>query len=166
MDLEDVYQYTTITEQNTIRIILLQPSQDLDAEVQCSLINVELHSDDIINNYTALSYVWGDQSDVRVVSVDGKRLQITASLECALRHIRDSRRVHHVWADGVCLYVDRYRTKYRGNLRLGPLFSKGFRCALVELIYRFLLIPPILWLDLRIVALEYVNFSLTQSEVA
>jgi hypothetical protein len=27
--------------------------------------------------------------------------------------------------------------KYYGNLRLGPLFSKGFRFALVELINRF-----------------------------
>jgi hypothetical protein len=30
----------------------------------------------------------------------------------------------------VCLYIDRYRTKYRGNLRFGPPFSEGFRFAL------------------------------------
>jgi hypothetical protein len=33
--------------------------------------------------------------------VDGKRLNITASLESALRHIRHSHRVLRVWADGI-----------------------------------------------------------------
>jgi hypothetical protein len=41
--------------------------------------------------------------------------------------------------DALCLYLDRHRTKYRGNLRLGPLFSEGFRFALT---HRFLSIPP------------------------
>jgi hypothetical protein len=29
--------------------------------------------------------------------------------------------------DRVCFYLDRYRTKYHGKVRLGPLFSEGFR---------------------------------------
>ena len=33
----------------------------------------------------------------------------------------------YIWIDSLCLYLDRYRTKYQGKLRLGPLFSKGFR---------------------------------------
>ena len=35
--------------------------------------------------------------------------------------------VRYLWIDALCLYVSRYRTKYRRNLRLGPLFSKGLR---------------------------------------
>ena len=27
----------------------------------------------------------------------------------------------------ICLYLDRYRTKCRGNFRFGPLSSEGFR---------------------------------------
>jgi hypothetical protein len=34
------------------------------------------------------------------------------------------------WFDTLCLYVDRYRTKCRGNLRIGPLFSEEFRFVL------------------------------------
>ncbi|KAH6702864.1 heterokaryon incompatibility, partial [Leptodontidium sp. MPI-SDFR-AT-0119] len=53
--------------------------------------------------YTALSYVWGDASDRRHISIDGKSLSITASLHCALRHIRDPNHPSTIWADGVCI---------------------------------------------------------------
>ncbi|PMD31063.1 HET-domain-containing protein, partial [Hyaloscypha variabilis F] len=59
--------------------------------------------DDIGDHYIALSYVWGDQTDTRSISIDGRRLEITASLDSALRYIRDHRRVLHIWADGVCI---------------------------------------------------------------
>jgi len=57
--------------------------------------------DDIADHYIALSYVWGGEDDRRVISVDGKRLDITTSLESALRHIRHSHKVLRVWADGI-----------------------------------------------------------------
>jgi len=40
--------------------------------------------------------------------------------------------VHHLWIDSLCLYLDRYRTKYHRNLRFGPLFSNEFRFAQAE----------------------------------
>lgn len=54
-------------------------------------------------DYTALSYVWGDATDIRQINVDGKALDITASLEEALRYIRDSKQPRRIWADGVCV---------------------------------------------------------------
>ena len=38
--------------------------------------------------------------------------------------------IDYLWIDSLCIYLDRHRTKYRGNLRLGPLFSEGFRFTL------------------------------------
>ncbi len=49
------------------------------------------------------------------------------NLQEALRYLRHDWLERDLWVDAVCLYLDRYRTKYRGNLRLGSLFSKGFR---------------------------------------
>jgi hypothetical protein len=37
-----------------------------------------------------------------------------------------------IQSGAVCIYVDRYRTKYSGKLRLGPLFSEEFRFALLD----------------------------------
>lgn len=94
-----------LIEQGTVRLTLLQPSQDLEAGIQCSLLHTSLAdcANDIVDHYVALSYVWGDQNDRRTISVDGKRLDITSSLDSALRHIRDSHRILRVWADGVCI---------------------------------------------------------------
>jgi hypothetical protein len=46
--------------------------------------------------------------------------------------------------DAVCLYIDRYRTKHRGNLGLRPLFSGGFRFALFGLVgWGVVLVAPL-----------------------
>jgi hypothetical protein len=65
--------------------------------------NLAYYYHDVVDHYVALSYVWGDETDKRAISIGGKKLGITASLDCALRHIRDRRRMLHVWADGICI---------------------------------------------------------------
>jgi hypothetical protein len=105
MDAHEVYQYSELTGDDAIRLIHLEPCDDLEASVECFLKDTTLAEcrDDIGDHYIALSYVWGDQTDRRSMSVDGRRLEITASLDSALRYIRDHRRVLHIWADGVCI---------------------------------------------------------------
>jgi hypothetical protein len=99
-DLDDFYHYSSLSPsgEDEIRIIHLQPSSDLESIIQCSLKDATLaeYRDDIADHYVALSYVWGDANDKRCIMVDGKRFNITASLDSALRHIRDARRVLRV----------------------------------------------------------------------
>lgn len=101
----DDYQYSKISDQNTIRLILLQPSPHLEAELRCSLIQASLEEleDDITEHYVALSYVWGDPTLSCSALVDGRRVRITPSLDCALRHLREPKRVLRLWADGICI---------------------------------------------------------------
>lgn len=82
----------------------------------------------------ALSYVWGDATDVRTIIVNGKRLSVTTSLHCALRHIRDAHQALYFWTDGICInqasISDRntqvsmmrsiYKTAHRTIIFLGP----------------------------------------------
>ena len=105
MDTDRFYEYEKIGAEDTIRLILLQPSVDLEASIQCSLIRVTLEQcdKDVVEHYVALSYVWGDATLRRQISVDGAKLEITASLDCALRHLRDQSRLLRVWADGICI---------------------------------------------------------------
>lgn len=45
----------------------------------------------------------GDQMDIRMVLVDGKALEITATLDSALRHIRSKDGPALLWADSICI---------------------------------------------------------------
>jgi hypothetical protein len=92
----DAYQYSKLTlGVGAIRLILLQPSYDLEAEIHCSLFTTTLREceNDIAEHYVAVSYVWGNQVERSTIIIDGKQMSITASLDCALRHLREDRRI-------------------------------------------------------------------------
>lgn len=99
------YEYQSITDSDTIRVILLQSSQNLSDPLQSSVIHISLSKSvhDIIDGYVALSYVWGNALERGSFSIDGKILDITLSLEVALKHVRDDSRVLKIWADGICI---------------------------------------------------------------
>ena len=104
-DDSDRYECSTITDPETIRLMEIQPSSKLEAPIQCKLRDKNLAQIDydIFAHYIALSHVWGDGVDRCAISVVGKAFDITATLDSALRHIRDPDRVINVWADGVCV---------------------------------------------------------------
>jgi hypothetical protein len=99
------YRYLPITDHDGIRLIVLQPSVDKAATVQCEILHVTLRQaqDEICDHYTALSYVWGDPNDTTTILVEGCLLRVTKSLERAFRYLRDDKRLLNVWADGVCI---------------------------------------------------------------
>jgi hypothetical protein len=67
--------------------------------------------------------------------------RVTRNCEAALRRLRERAIRRFLRDDAISLYLNRYRTKYRGNLRLGPPFSEGFvlsrrlACSLSRSIY-------------------------------
>jgi hypothetical protein len=68
----DVYQYSRIIEPGVIRLIALQPPPDIEAPIQGSVIYGTLaeYDHDVVDHYVALSYVWGDETDRRAVSIE------------------------------------------------------------------------------------------------
>ncbi|KAK6595880.1 hypothetical protein H4I96_10199 [Botrytis cinerea] len=64
-----------------------------------------------MNNYSALSYVWGDANNRKTVSVEEKPLLVTASLDSALRHLQDRKKDVMIWADGICINPSDYEEK-------------------------------------------------------
>jgi Heterokaryon incompatibility protein (HET) len=99
------YPYGALTEPDSIRLIILRPSAVHDAELDCSLIHTTISEcdHDLIEPFTALSYVWGNPKQTGQARVDGHLVTITASLEAALRDMRDESRIRRVWADALCI---------------------------------------------------------------
>ncbi|KAF2818710.1 HET-domain-containing protein, partial [Ophiobolus disseminans] len=51
----------------------------------------------------ALSYVWGDATQTRLISCDAKKLKITFNLDEALQAIRHPERETLLWVDAICI---------------------------------------------------------------
>ncbi|TDZ58568.1 Heterokaryon incompatibility protein 6, OR allele [Colletotrichum trifolii] len=99
------YQYEPLSSSDSFRLLLLQPSASRDAELRGSLLNTKL-SDcdfDLIDPYTALSYVWGNPEKPCLMVLDGVDFPITRSLHDALCDMRDVTRVRRLWADALCI---------------------------------------------------------------
>ncbi|TRX96519.1 hypothetical protein FHL15_002791 [Xylaria flabelliformis] len=121
------FVYFPLTEEDGIRILLLQPAITRDADLRGSLQHISLTQqyDDLIESYTALSYVWGDPAPIDKISIDGQELGITANLSDALRDLRDSRRTHKIWADAVCIDQGNIPERSRQVARMGDIYGSA-----------------------------------------
>jgi hypothetical protein len=117
-----------------IRLLHLQPRVVAGDEITCTLRLADLDTKDC--EYEALSYEWGIATNrIFTVVINEEEVTVRENLWWALWYLRADEGERVIWVDALCIYVDRYRTKYRGKLRLGPLFSEGFRFALVGSIH-------------------------------
>ncbi|KAK2755854.1 ankyrin and het domain-containing protein [Colletotrichum kahawae] len=99
------YQYEPLLSPGSIRLLVLQPSASHDAELRGSLLCMTLAEADydLLDPYTALSYVWGSDEKPCLIFLDGKEFGITQSLNDALRDLRDATRARRIWADALCI---------------------------------------------------------------
>ena len=98
-------EYKSLSKEDSFRLLLLQPSPSYASALKCQILHTTLSQcdRDIIDQYTALSYVWGDPLNTGNIYVDGALVIITATLDAALRDLRDASRVLRVWADALCI---------------------------------------------------------------
>ncbi|KAH7380935.1 heterokaryon incompatibility protein-domain-containing protein [Cadophora sp. MPI-SDFR-AT-0126] len=136
-----VFKYHSLVQADSFRLLLLLPSPSHDSDLHCHVLYTTLSQcdRDIIDQYTALSYVWGDPSNTGSIYVDGALVTITATLDAALRDLRDASRVHRVWADALCidqsnlterasqvgLMAQIYSIAHHTIIHLGPLTSEA-----------------------------------------
>jgi hypothetical protein len=92
----------------TIRVIELLP---FDPDQPHTGIQIRLRTTSLAvpvpEKYEAISYCWGDASDVRSIYCNGSKLWITASLRNALvrlsRLSSDNDQIRVLWADAICI---------------------------------------------------------------
>ncbi|KAE8447289.1 hypothetical protein EG329_010847 [Mollisiaceae sp. DMI_Dod_QoI] len=119
------FQYQPITEPDGIRLLILHPAELKTAEVRCSLVHTTLSQCeyDVIDHYTALSYVWGDASILNSIWVNDRPLKITTNLHDALLHMRDATRELRLWADAICINQTNDEEKNRQVSMMGKIYS-------------------------------------------
>ena len=86
-----------------IRLLNLEPADQYDSAVHCSLETVEHDDSTKAPDYEALSYIWGDAKERRFIQVNGCPFQVTANLEFALRYLRLPSVTRVLWIDAICI---------------------------------------------------------------
>jgi hypothetical protein len=97
---QPAFQYRPLRpEKNEIRLLRVSPC-GLGDEVNCSLDHVAMATSPV---YCALSYTWGDASQLHEISIDGLRFPVTHSLLTALRHFHHVSEHQVLWVDAICI---------------------------------------------------------------
>ena len=104
-----------------IRLLELLPGAP-NTPLYCKLIVVTLGRRP---NFEALSYVWGDTTVKRSITVDGDVFQVTTNLEEGLRALRYRRKSRTLWVDAICINQQNVAEK---NFQV-PLMSSIYREA-------------------------------------
>ncbi|KAI1188495.1 heterokaryon incompatibility protein-domain-containing protein [Nemania serpens] len=121
------FTYPPLVEHDHIRIILLQPAAARNDVLVGSfqLISLNNHYYDLIEPYTALSYVWGQLTSADTILIDGQELGITANLGAALRDLRDGDRSHRIWADALCIDQRNIPERSQQVALMGQIYSRA-----------------------------------------
>ncbi|CZS95487.1 uncharacterized protein RCO7_14374 [Rhynchosporium graminicola] len=98
------FSYSPLEGGNAIRLLIVDTSKQ-GSEIYCRLIHTALSEchDDIFKHYTALSYVRGDVSQKRAISVNSQIFHVTHSLFDALHDLRHEEQALRLWADAICI---------------------------------------------------------------
>ncbi|KAF7516279.1 hypothetical protein G7054_g14224 [Neopestalotiopsis clavispora] len=116
-------------EQKQIRLLKLLPSLDTD-QISCTL--------EVVNwtpelQYAAISYVWGDPSIKKAISINDQPFFITENLYIALWHIRKndmlrkdgSEHLLPLWADAVCINQDNIEERNHQVSLMGSIYGSA-----------------------------------------
>jgi hypothetical protein len=124
----DEFPYSPLDQsRNEVRLLQLgSHAGDKDNEDVLPYCSLRVVSLDENPTYEALSYTWGDASDLRYIILDLHLFLDTRNLEPAIRQLRKRSTSDLLWVDAICIYVYRHRKKPLRNLRLGPPISEGF----------------------------------------
>lgn len=92
--------YSALPGDRSFRILVIEPASTEDEDLHTRLLVATL---DDKPSYEAISYTWGDPSDVTLLRCNDSRVKVPQNLESALKRLRRATGPRHVWADSVCI---------------------------------------------------------------
>lgn len=114
--------YSNLQEKKEeIRVLEILPGEDHE-EVRCRLKHHSCLKS--FPRYTALSYCWGNLTDLVPITVNGCPHQVTRNLEAALRALRKSGR-NSIWVDALCINQKDKVEQGHQILRMKDIYKNG-----------------------------------------
>lgn len=123
------YMYRPLQGSGTIRLLKLLPRRPFGS-VRCELVEVPVTG---LPEYECISYTWGNDGFVGRITVEGKALPVTPTVESVLYHLSSYTKSRFLWIDQICI-------NQSDNL------EKEFQIPLMRQIYRSSS-NVIVWLD-------------------
>jgi Heterokaryon incompatibility protein (HET) len=106
-----------------IRLLELLPTTDSDgAKLRCHLKNVSMASAE--NTYTAVSYCWGTNPQVRRIAIEEVEVRVTANLYDALSELRVLG-IRLLWVDALCINQRDWHERGAQVLRMSAIYKKA-----------------------------------------
>jgi hypothetical protein len=96
-----VFAHRRLSTPRSIRILQLHTSAVFDSPLHVTLSESVL--DHGLQQYEALSYIWGASKGSRSLFCDKRILLVTPSCEAALRHLRLENQDRFLWIDAICI---------------------------------------------------------------
>lgn len=133
--LHEQYQYEPLIAEDAVRVLVLEPADDFESPLRCSVIQCQRDSQSRSASgceYSAVSYTWGDcelshQLFVRHDAQSWRCLHITASVDSLLRHLRVIYKPKLLWIDAICLNQKDETEKTQQISLMGRIYSDAKR---------------------------------------
>ena len=103
---------------NAIRLLQILPGNSTSI-IQCRLI----HCSHSITQYSCLSYVWGDTSVLKAISVNKKHFVVRQNLWDFLRTARAKRMHRLFWIDAICIDQDNISERNHQVQRMSEIYG-------------------------------------------
>ncbi|EPE24620.1 hypothetical protein GLAREA_08473 [Glarea lozoyensis ATCC 20868] len=116
------YSYVQLPDSSSIRVLKLWPGTGSD-HIKCSLQPAMI--EDVVDEYDALSYVWGSESPSRTVEVDGCPLAIRDNLFNFLARLRDPDVMLSLWADAICINQNSTEERNDQVQQMGKIYKSS-----------------------------------------
>ncbi|PVH71548.1 HET-domain-containing protein, partial [Cadophora sp. DSE1049] len=126
-----IYAYSPLSSPDSIRILVLHPSEDHLAPLLCDLIHDDRHrilvSLEQGRGYEAVSYTWGDPvfSHEILCNYGATKLAITPNVDSLLRHLRKKTNVRRLWVDAICLSQKNHDEKRIQVCLMGEIYRQA-----------------------------------------
>ena len=146
------YAYRDLPADGThIRLLKLEPGEREDF-IHCHLEPTTL--DEARGKYECISYVWGSNSEIRRILVDGHWIYVTLNLFHALQHFRKRSEPRTLWADAICIQQMNPREKGMQVQLMGRIYENSH--------------STLVWLgpDLQGIAISTTDFLKQVSQVS
>ena len=120
-----VYSPLKLKHDYNFRLLILLPG-DWDEQIQCTLTHNSRRKR--YKPYEVISYTWGTDKSSNPILLNGLALQVTESLEAALRHLRYPKKTgksRTLWADAIC--INQYDVAERNHQvrQMGAVYSRA-----------------------------------------